>query len=48
MKLMAVDMLKGNEKLGRAVMTKNYRELLAAGTVLKPEYIEKLKELDIK
>lgn len=48
MKLVAVDMLKGNEKLGRAVMTKNYNELLAAGTVLKPEYIEKLKELDIK
>lgn len=48
MKLISVDMLKGNEVLGRPVMTKNYSELLAAGTVLKPEYIEKLKELDIK
>lgn len=48
MKLVAVDMLKGKEVLGRAVMTKNYNELLAAGTVLKPDYIEKLKELDIR
>lgn len=48
MRLVAVDVLKGNEQLGRAVMTNNYNELLAAGTVLKPEYIEKLKELDIK
>lgn len=48
MKLVAVDLLKGNEVLGRAVMTKNYNELLAADTVLKPEYIEKLKELDVR
>ena len=48
MKLVSVDMLKGNEVLGRAVMTKNYSELLAAGTVIKPDYIDKLKELDIK
>lgn len=48
MKLVSVDMLKGNETLARAVMTNNYSELLAAGTVIKPEYIDKLKELDIK
>lgn len=48
MKLVAVDLLKGNEILGRAVMTRNYNELLAVGTILKPDYIEKLKELDIK
>ncbi len=48
MRLKDVDSLKGNEILARAVMTKSYSELLAAGTVLKPEYIEKLKELDIK
>ena len=48
MKLIAVDKLKGNEVLARAVMTKNYSELLAAGTKLKPEYISKLIELDIK
>mgnify|MGYP006992122057 CR=1 FL=1 len=48
MKLVSVDRLKGDEVLARPIMTKNYSELLAAGTVLKPEYIEKLKELDIK
>ena len=42
MKLISVDRLKGDEVLARAVMTKNYSELLAAGTKLKPEYINKL------
>ena len=45
MKLISVDRLKGDEVLARAVMTKNYSELLAAGTKLKPEYINKLIEL---
>lgn len=48
MKLKSVNLLEGNEILARAVMTSNYSELLTAGTVLKPDYIEKLKELDIK
>lgn len=48
MKLTSVDRLKGDEILARPVMTKNYSELLAAGTKLKPEYINKLIELDIK
>ena len=48
MKLKSVNLLKGNEILARPVMTKNYSELLAVGTVLKPEYIEKLKELNIQ
>ena len=48
MKLVSVDRLKGDEVLARPVMTKNYSELLAAGTKLKPEYINKLVELDIK
>ena len=48
MKLMTVDRLKGDEVLARPVMTKNYSELLAVGTKLKPEYISKLIELDIK
>ena len=48
MKLISVDRLKGDEVLARPVMTKNYSELLAAGTKLKPEYISKLRELDIK
>ena len=48
MKLISVDKLKGDEVLARPVLTKNYSELLAAGTKLKPEYINKLIELDIK
>ena len=48
MKLVSVDRLKGDEVLARPVMTKNYSELLAAGTKLKLEYINKLIELDIK
>ena len=47
MKLIPVSKLKGDEVLARAVMTKSYSELLAAGTKLKPEYINKLIELDI-
>ena len=47
MKLKSVNLLKGNEILARPVMTKNYSELLAVGTVLKQEYIEKLKELNM-
>ena len=35
MKLIAVDRLKGDEVLARAVMTKNYSELLAAGTTFR-------------
>lgn len=48
MKLKSVDSLKGNEVLARPIMTSGYSELLATGTVLKPEYISKIKELGIK
>ena len=48
MKLIPVSKLRGDEVLARAVMTKSYSELLAAGTKLKPEYINKLIELDIE
>ena len=46
-KVYRVDQLKGNEILGSPVMTSDYKILLGSGTVLKPEYIQKLKEFEI-
>lgn len=48
MKIRRVDSLKGNEVLARSVMTLDYNVLLSEGTVLKEEYIDKLKELNIQ
>ncbi len=47
MKLCKVSEIKGNEKLARPIMTTNYQELLAAGTILKQEYVPKLLQLGI-
>lgn len=47
MKLCKVSEIKGSERLARPIMTSNYQELLAAGTVLKPEYIPKIIQLGI-
>ncbi len=47
MKLCKIDDLVGTEKLARPIMTSNYQELLAIGTILKPEYVEKIKQLGI-
>ena len=47
MKICRVEELKGNEVLDKPVMTSDYTILLASGTVLKPEYIEKLKDFEI-
>lgn len=47
MKLCKVSDIVGKEKLARPIMTSNYQELLAAGTVLKPEYVQKIKQLGI-
>lgn len=48
MKICRVEELKGNEVLDKPVLTSDYKILLAKGTVLKPEYIEKLQEFEIK
>lgn len=48
MKICRVEELKGNEVLDKPVLTSDYKILLAKGTVLKPEYIEKLREFEIK
>lgn len=47
MKLCKVTDIVGNEKLARAIVNSNYQELLAAGTILKPEYIPKILQLGI-
>lgn len=47
MKVYDVEELTGTEILAREVITPEYQVLLSAGTQLKKEYIEKLKELDI-
>lgn len=47
MKLCKISDVSGGEKLARPIMTSNYQELLAAGTILKPEYIPKIIQLGI-
>lgn len=42
-----INELKGNEILGRPLMTLDYQVILPEGAVLKKEYIEKLHELGI-
>ena len=47
MKLVEIDELQGGEILAKEVLTNDYQVLLGKGTVVKKEYIEKLRELDI-
>lgn len=48
MKLVQIDDLKGGEILARQVLTSDYQILLGKGTVIKKDYIEKLRDLDIR
>lgn len=48
MKRCKVDNLTGKEILAKDVLTSEYQILLSVGMPLKQEYIEKLRELDIK
>lgn len=47
MRLLRIEELTGNERLARPIITEGYFELLAEGTLLKSEYISKLKEIGI-
>ncbi len=47
MKLCKLDDVRQNCVLAKPVMTFEYKVLLAEGTVLRPEYIEKLKDMGI-
>lgn len=46
-KLCRIDNLTGDEQLAKNIVTDDYNVLLSEGTVLKQEYIEKLRELNI-
>lgn len=48
MKLTKVDELEEGNVLEQDIMTRDYQVLLGSGTVLKKEYITKLKELEIE
>lgn len=48
MKISKIEDIQNEEVLAKDVFTDNYQILLARGTVLKKEYIDKLLELDIK
>ena len=47
MKLCKVAELKGGEILAKTVITSDYKVLLSDGSVIRPEYIQKIKELGI-
>lgn len=47
MKICKVSDIVGNEKLARPIMNSNYQEILAAGTTLKREYVDKILQLGI-
>ena len=48
MRLVKVDQLTGSEILARSIMTSDYKEILAEGTLLKLAYIPRLEEIGIK
>lgn len=48
MKLCRIEDLKGNEVLARPIMTPDYMVLLSEGTIIKSEYLGKLRELGIE
>lgn len=48
MKLVKVSELKGNEKLAKHILTESGAELMAKGSIIKLDYIDKLLELGIE
>lgn len=46
-RLCKIDELTGNECLAKDIITEDYKILLSAGTVLKQEYIDKLRDFNI-
>ena len=47
MKLVKVSDLKGNEKLAKHILTESGAELMAKGTIIKVDYIDKLIQLGV-
>lgn len=48
MRCMTLDELTGKEVLERAILTEDFMTILPEGAILKPEYIIKLRELNIQ
>ena len=45
MRIISVDSVKGNELLAKDIMNNNDSVLMTAGTIVKREYVKRLKEL---
>lgn len=43
-----IDELKGNEVLARSIITEDFRIILPEGAILKPRYVDKLRELNVE
>ena len=48
MRCMTLDELTGKEVLERAILTEDFMTILPEGAILKPEYISKLRELNVQ
>lgn len=48
MRVISIDSVKGNELLAKDIMNSNNSILMTAGTVIKKEYVKRLRDLDIE
>jgi HD-GYP domain-containing protein (c-di-GMP phosphodiesterase class II) len=48
MRIISLDSVKGNEMLAKDIINNNDSVLMTTGTIVKKEYIQRLKELDIE
>jgi HD-GYP domain-containing protein (c-di-GMP phosphodiesterase class II) len=48
MRIISLDSVTGNERLAKDLINRNDSVLMTAGSIIKKEYIERLKELDIE
>jgi putative nucleotidyltransferase with HDIG domain len=48
MRIISVDSVKGNEMLAKDIMNSNDAVLMTSGTIVKKEYVKRLKELNIE
>jgi putative nucleotidyltransferase with HDIG domain len=48
MRIISLDSVKGNELLAKDIINSNDSVLMATGTVVKKEYVKRLKDLDIE
>lgn len=48
MRVISIDSVKGNELLAKDILNNNNSILMAAGTVVKREYVKRLRDLDIE